>query len=91
MINIAGQIRGELHDLIRAAISDELSDAIWDYDNSLSHPIHQHFHNTLNHPQFLNSIYSIRRKLDQDFFMRDVDGREELRKRINERLQQRKN
>lgn len=88
-MNIHGQIEGELLDITLRAMED-VQNAVYDDDNCLTHPIAQHFHNTLNHPLFLSSIYAIRQQLDREFFMRDVDGREELKKRVNERLQQKR-
>lgn len=88
-MNIHGQIEGELLDITLRAMED-VQNAVYDDDNCLSHPLSQHFHNTLNHPSFLSSIYAIRQQLDREFFMRDVDGREELKKRVNERLQQKR-
>ena len=85
-MNIHGQIKGKLLDITLRALKD-VQNAVYDDDNCLSHPISQHFHNTLNHPSFLSSIYAIRQQLDREFFMRDVGGREELKKRVDERLE----
>ncbi len=76
-MNIHGQIQGELMDITQDALC-ELRNAVFGNGTYMTNPVHEHYHDTLNNSDFLNSICEIKRKLDREFFMRDVNRRKEL-------------
>jgi len=86
MKRIHGEIEGVLMDNTQDALR-ELRNSVFGNSPYMNNPVHMHYHDTLNNQLFHQTVYTIKQKLNAEFFSRDIEGIAKIMKQAHERLQ----